>query len=96
MRRPRLEDITKHLNFFRYHVIFFSFTPLIFACIFYGANGNATGNANATVGRAKVEFIDSLFLCYSAMTVTGLSTVKWVNSFLNIISVPNLSPATRA
>ena len=83
MRRPRLSDLTRNLNFFRYHVVFFTFTPIIFACIFYGANGNSTGNANVDVGRAKVQFIDALFLCYSAMTVTGLATVKWVG-----VSVP--------
>ncbi|CAE7230532.1 unnamed protein product [Rhizoctonia solani] len=52
------------LNFFRLHVLFFTFTPLISAAIFYAANG-----------LYPVSFIDALFNCVSAMTVTGLATV---------------------
>ncbi|CAE6533332.1 unnamed protein product [Rhizoctonia solani] len=52
------------LNFFRLHVLFFTFTPLISAAIFYAANG-----------LYPVSFIDALFNCISAMTVTGLATV---------------------
>ncbi|GFZ43378.1 hypothetical protein JCM24511_01098 [Saitozyma sp. JCM 24511] len=71
------EALTRNLNFFRIHLTVFTLTPLIFACIFYGANGSATGNANSTnVGVQRVEFVDSLFLCFSAMTVTGLVTVN--------------------
>jgi hypothetical protein len=63
------EALTRNLNFFRIHLTVFTLTPLIFACIFYGANGSATGNANsANVGVQRVEFVDSLFLCFSAMT----------------------------
>jgi hypothetical protein len=65
--------LTRHLNFFRVHLLLFIFVPIIFACFFYAANGHATGNANLTdsgevLGVEKVQFIDSLFLCYSAMT----------------------------
>ncbi|KAI0802967.1 cation transport protein-domain-containing protein [Irpex lacteus] len=64
-----LEDIRdwlkKELNFFRVHLLFFLFVPLISAGIFYGANGEF-----------HIPFIDALFLCYSALTVTGLSTVN--------------------
>ncbi|KDN40138.1 hypothetical protein RSAG8_08338, partial [Rhizoctonia solani AG-8 WAC10335] len=52
------------LNFFRLHVLFFTFTPLISAAIFYAANG-----------QYPISFIDALFNCISAMTVTGLATV---------------------
>ncbi|QRV98028.1 potassium/sodium transporter [Ceratobasidium sp. AG-Ba] len=52
------------LNFFRIHVLFFTFTPLICASIFYAANG-----------KYPVSFIDALFNCISAITVTGLATV---------------------
>ncbi|KAG9084307.1 low affinity potassium transporter, partial [Ceratobasidium sp. 370] len=52
------------LNFFRLHVLFFTFTPLIFAAIFYAANG-----------LYPISFIDALFNCVSAMTVTGLATI---------------------
>ncbi|WVQ96961.1 hypothetical protein IAU59_004070 [Kwoniella sp. CBS 9459] len=66
-----------HLNFFRLHILVFTFTPIIVACIFYAANGSAGGNANsAQTGRQKVTFIDSLFVCFSAMTTCGLVTVN--------------------
>jgi hypothetical protein len=39
--------------------------PLIFSGIFYASNG-----------RFHIQFTDTLFLCYSAMTDTGLSTVN--------------------
>ncbi|KAG8907173.1 low affinity potassium transporter [Tulasnella sp. 403] len=54
-----------HLNFFRIHVIWFIINPLIWSGIFYAANG-----------QYHVAYVDSLFLCVSAMTVTGLSTVN--------------------
>ncbi|SPC67811.1 related to potassium transporter TRK-1 [Ustilago sp. UG-2017b] len=54
----------KHLNFFRVHVLVFTFTPLIAAAIFYACNGET-----------HVNFIDCLFVCVSAMTVTGLITI---------------------
>ncbi|SJK97970.1 uncharacterized protein ARMOST_01226 [Armillaria ostoyae] len=56
--------IKKHLNFFRIHLLFFAFTPLIFSGIFYASNG-----------RHHISYIDSLFNCVSAMTVCGLATV---------------------
>ncbi|SNX84022.1 related to potassium transporter TRK-1 [Melanopsichium pennsylvanicum] len=55
----------KHLNFFRVHVLVFTFTPLIAAAIFYACNGEN-----------HIKFIDSLFVCVSAMTVTGLVTIN--------------------
>ena len=42
-----------------------AFTPLIFSGIFYASNG-----------RYKISYVDSLFNCVSAMTVTGLATVN--------------------
>ncbi|WWC60631.1 uncharacterized protein I303_103205 [Kwoniella dejecticola CBS 10117] len=66
-----------HLNFFRLHVLIFTFTPIVFACIFYGANGHASGNANGTeLGRHKVTFLDSLFVCFSAITTCGLVPIN--------------------
>ncbi|KAH7102156.1 cation transport protein-domain-containing protein [Auriculariales sp. MPI-PUGE-AT-0066] len=56
--------IFNQLNFYRIHLIIFTFTPLIFSGIFYGANG-----------RYHISYIDALFNCVSAMTVTGLATV---------------------
>jgi hypothetical protein len=55
----------RETNFFRLHVSAFVFVPLIFSGIFYASNG-----------RFHIPYIDSLFLCYSAMTDTGLATVN--------------------
>ncbi|KAJ7496885.1 cation transport protein-domain-containing protein [Mycena latifolia] len=56
--------IRKELNFYRVHILFFTFTPLIFSAIFYASNGHY-----------QISYIDSLFNCVSAMTVCGLATV---------------------
>ncbi|KAJ7270035.1 cation transport protein-domain-containing protein [Mycena haematopus] len=56
--------IRKHLNFYRVHILFFTFTPLIFSGILYASNG-----------QYHVSYIDALFNCVSAMTVCGLATV---------------------
>ncbi|EST09385.1 Cation transporter [Kalmanozyma brasiliensis GHG001] len=53
----------KNLNFYRVHVMVFTLVPLIAAGIFYACNGET-----------HVKFIDCLFVCVSAMTVTGLVT----------------------
>ncbi|WVQ71337.1 hypothetical protein IAR50_000865 [Cryptococcus sp. DSM 104548] len=66
-----------HLNFFRAHILVFTFTPIIASGIFYAANGSATGNANsALTGVQKVQYLDCLFMCFSAMTTTGLCTIN--------------------
>lgn len=62
----RIENFVLYQStFFRLHLFAFVFTPLISSAIFWGCNG-----------RFKISYLDSLFLCYSAMTVTGLSTVN--------------------
>ncbi|KAF8342643.1 cation transport protein-domain-containing protein [Cantharellus anzutake] len=53
------------LNFYRVHIIVFTVTPLIFSAIMYGSNG-----------RYPVSYIDCLYNCVSAMTVTGLATIN--------------------
>ncbi|KAK0201093.1 potassium transporter [Desarmillaria ectypa] len=53
------------LTFYRIHLAAFIFIPLISSGILYACNG-----------RFHISYLDSLFLCYSAMTVTGLSTVN--------------------
>ncbi|OCH90614.1 hypothetical protein OBBRIDRAFT_793172 [Obba rivulosa] len=58
------EYIWDNLNFFRVHILFFTFTPLIISGIFFASNGEN-----------PVSYIDSLFVCVSAMTVCGLATV---------------------
>lgn len=60
-----VDFVLKECTFFRVHLFAFTFLPLIFSGIFYGCNG-----------RFHISFLDALFLCYSAMTVTGLSTVN--------------------
>ncbi|KAH7909367.1 cation transport protein-domain-containing protein [Hygrophoropsis aurantiaca] len=57
--------VRKHLNFFRVHILFFCFTPLIFSGILYASNG-----------RYPVSYIDALFNSVSAITVCGLATVN--------------------
>ncbi|THU84430.1 TrkH-domain-containing protein [Dendrothele bispora CBS 962.96] len=52
-------------TFFRLHLTAFTFIPLITSAIFWSSNG-----------QFKISYLDSLFLCYSAMTVTGLSTIN--------------------
>lgn len=72
--------ITEETTFFRIHIAAFTLIPLIFSCIFYASNG-----------RFHVSFLNSMFLCYSAMTVTGLSTVNlstitaWQQAILYIL-----------
>ncbi|CEH15031.1 related to potassium transporter trk-1 [Ceraceosorus bombacis] len=56
---------SKHLNFYRIHVTFFVLTPLIASAIFYAANQDV-----------HIKYIDALFLCVSAVTVTGLTTIN--------------------
>ncbi|EIN11405.1 TrkH-domain-containing protein [Punctularia strigosozonata HHB-11173 SS5] len=65
---PRLSSFRlPHIqwNFFRIHLAFFTIHPLIWSAIFWGANG-----------RYHISYVDSLFLCYSSQTVTGLSTIN--------------------
>ncbi|KAI0263834.1 cation transport protein-domain-containing protein [Gloeopeniophorella convolvens] len=56
--------LRRHLNFYRLHIIYFTFTPLIFSAIFYASNG-----------RYHIAYIDALFNSVSAMAVCGLATI---------------------
>ncbi|EJU04228.1 hypothetical protein DACRYDRAFT_114599 [Dacryopinax primogenitus] len=53
------------LNFFRIHAIYFTLTPIIMACIIFAVNGEY-----------HMEFVDALFLSYSAITTTGLASIN--------------------
>ncbi|KAG7447155.1 TrkH-domain-containing protein [Guyanagaster necrorhizus] len=64
LKNPVASIRSIELTFYRVHLVAFVFIPLISSGIFYGCNG-----------RFRISFLDSLFLCYSSMTVTGLSTV---------------------
>ena len=61
----------QHLNFYRIHLLCFTFIPLIASGIFYASNGPSPQN--------QIAYIDCLFLCFSAMTVCGLTTVLFAN-----------------
>ncbi|TFK27262.1 TrkH-domain-containing protein [Coprinopsis marcescibilis] len=63
--RTVLDYVLNHVTFYRIHLAAFTFIPLIVSGIFYGSNGEY-----------KISYLDSVFLCYSAMTVTGLTTVN--------------------
>ncbi|RSH85304.1 low affinity potassium transporter [Saitozyma podzolica] len=56
--------LEKQLNFYRLHLLFFTFTPLILSGVMYGVST-----------AYHIAYIDCLFLCMSSMTVTGLATV---------------------
>ncbi|KAG9312203.1 cation transport protein-domain-containing protein [Chiua virens] len=57
--------LRRNLNFFRIHLLFFTFAPLIFSAILYASNG-----------RYPISYIDALFNSVSAITVCGLATVN--------------------
>ncbi|KAJ7072702.1 cation transport protein-domain-containing protein [Mycena amicta] len=61
---PTWKTLRKQLNFYRIHILFFTFTPLVFSGIFYASNA-----------QYHISYIDALFNCVSAMTVCGLATV---------------------
>ncbi|KZT21063.1 hypothetical protein NEOLEDRAFT_1139908 [Neolentinus lepideus HHB14362 ss-1] len=56
--------LRSHLNFYRIHLVVFTFTPIIFSVILYGSNG-----------KYPISYIDALYNSVSAMTVCGLATV---------------------
>lgn len=61
--------LSQHFNFFRLHLTVFTLLPLIVSGILYAANAGSTGNANyVATGVQRVEYVDALFLCFSAMT----------------------------
>ncbi|KAI0059918.1 hypothetical protein BV25DRAFT_1918057 [Artomyces pyxidatus] len=57
--------LNRNLNFYRLHILFFTFTPLIFSGIMYASNSSVE----------PIAYIDALFLCVTSMTVCGLATV---------------------
>lgn len=56
--------LKENLNFYRIHLLFFTFVPLIFALIFWGSSNRETD---------PISFVDSLFIVVSSITVTGLA-----------------------
>ncbi|KAF5326139.1 hypothetical protein D9611_000830 [Ephemerocybe angulata] len=60
-----LDFFLRHVTFYRLHLAAFTFVPLVASGVFYASNG-----------KFPVSFIDSMFICYSCMTVTGLSTLN--------------------
>ncbi|KAI0931017.1 hypothetical protein AcW1_007116 [Taiwanofungus camphoratus] len=59
-----LACVKSHLNFYRIHVLLFILIPLLFALIFWASNG-----------KFKIKFVDALYVCVSAVTGTGLTTI---------------------
>ncbi|KAH9932738.1 TrkH-domain-containing protein [Epithele typhae] len=59
-----LSPIERHLNFYRIHLLAFIVLPLLWAVVFWACNG-----------AFPVAFIDSLYVCISAATGTGLLTL---------------------
>ncbi|WWC86168.1 uncharacterized protein L201_001041 [Kwoniella dendrophila CBS 6074] len=53
------------LNFYRIHLLAFTIIPLITSGIMYAANTEY-----------HIDYVDCLFCCMSAMTVTGLATIN--------------------
>ncbi|KZV64154.1 TrkH-domain-containing protein [Peniophora sp. CONT] len=80
----------KNLNFFKLHVLAFTLIPLISAAILYACNG-----------RYPIRFVDSLFICISAATGTGLATADlsaltaWQQTIIAALTVAG-SPSTVA
>lgn len=60
-----------HLNFYRLHLLVFTFLPLVASGIFYASNGPSQAN--------QIAYVDALFLCTSAMTLTGLNTALFAD-----------------
>ncbi|KAI6158813.1 cation transport protein-domain-containing protein [Pisolithus thermaeus] len=58
------QGIRQNLNFFRVHLLFFTFIPLFASAVLYASNG-----------KYPISYVDALFNSVSAMTVCGLSTV---------------------
>ncbi|PVF97492.1 TrkH-domain-containing protein [Serendipita vermifera] len=52
----------EHLNFFRIHLLVFTFLPLFVSIIFW-----------AVSGRYSIKYVDALYVCYSAFTNAGLA-----------------------
>lgn len=63
--RTLVDFFLEHVTFYRIHLAAFTIIPLVTSGIFYACNG-----------RFRISYIDSLFICYSSMTVTGLSTIN--------------------
>ncbi|TRM69077.1 cation transport protein-domain-containing protein [Schizophyllum amplum] len=57
-------SIRKHLNFYRVHLLCFTFVPLILSGVLYACNG-----------QYRISYVDCLFLCVSSVTVCGLATI---------------------
>ncbi|PWN87902.1 hypothetical protein FA10DRAFT_234060, partial [Acaromyces ingoldii] len=56
--------LANNLNFYRIHLTVFTLTPLVFSAIYWASN------------TTEIKYIDCLFVCVSAMTVTGLTPIN--------------------
>ncbi|KAI5309723.1 hypothetical protein KEM55_002559 [Ascosphaera atra] len=85
-RPPRLLQRAAHFlawlfppNFITFHYAYYIFTVLLSSVILWGASTPSHS--------ASVRYIDALFLCVSAMTLSGLNTVDLssLNTFQQVI-----------
>ena len=82
-RSHLLQWLVENLNFFRIHVLFFLIAPLVSAVIFWAGQDRPF----------TISFIDSLFICVSSITCTGLSYAVELFPFC---SSTNASPSERS
>ncbi|KZT28729.1 TrkH-domain-containing protein [Neolentinus lepideus HHB14362 ss-1] len=81
-RRTGCLTLLSALNFYKIHLLFFILAPLVFSAILW-----------ASSGQFKIAYIDSLFLCVSSITGTGLYTVDlsaltaWQQAILVILEL---------
>lgn len=62
------------MNFYRGHIIYFVVTIIVSSIIIYGSGIN--GNSDDAEAFFKLRYIDAIFLCTSAMTNAGLTTIN--------------------
>lgn len=80
MREHSRRSSSDAFSFFRIHLLYFMVTPCIAAAIMYASNGDT-----------PISYVDALFMCVSAMTVTGLNSVlvaplsRWQQGILFIL-----------
>lgn len=68
-----LRDDVFQLNFYRLHMLYFIVVIFTSSLMVYG---EGLANGSTEVNGTKLRYIDALFLCCSAMTTTGLTTIN--------------------
>ncbi|KAK8251029.1 cation transport protein-domain-containing protein [Phyllosticta capitalensis] len=68
-----VKDEIFHVNFYRLHMSYFVVVSFVSSLILYG---EGLANDSHQINGSKLSYIDALFMCFSAMTTTGLNTVN--------------------